>query len=324
MAVSICLRHRVRGSSSARRERPSRRRKAAWCRCRLRTCASPRRAVAISRARTGSTSWTSCAASTKTRCASVAEPMLTSMCPRRRAMSHSSSGSVPLSLAAANRRRASVRLAARPSAPGGGEHRARPAAPGPGTARPLARTPPAPRRSPRAEGRGTRRARGPLRRPGPGRRPRRPGARSRGPGHRRRRGPRPGLGARVDGLRPWRPGRSPNGPGGDAPRTCSSSTLNRPTCQGFLQRLLVRPKRSGCPSQNSRVTGVVGSREQQHRLHRCGQPSAAVEERLLDMTGQVQLRGQASPSLAAGPGSARLVAPAGRAGCHASPRRVAR
>ena len=60
-------------------------------------------ATPMSRARTGSNGWTAWAASTKIRCASAAEPMLTSMCPRSRAMSHSRSGSVGASRAAASR-----------------------------------------------------------------------------------------------------------------------------------------------------------------------------------------------------------------------------
>ena len=95
----MCLRHRVRGGSRSSA--------AAWAsvagngvplsapNVRMTAAATP-----MSKALAGSNGYTSWAAFTKIRCASAADPRLTSMCPRRRAMSPSSNGSLAPSRAA--------------------------------------------------------------------------------------------------------------------------------------------------------------------------------------------------------------------------------
>ena len=138
----------------------------------------------------------------------------------------------------------------------------------------------------------TRRARGRRPPPGPARRRRRRDARPRGRGPRRRRAPRPGPGARAAGPRPSRPGRSPNAPAGGAPRTTSrrrraARSPGRPPAPARPGpgRPHARRSTSSSPVSSaaaSNSTDCTGSR----------QPPAPVEEDLLDVSGEVELRRQ--------------------------------
>ena len=254
----------------------------------------------MSRARAGSNGCTAWAASTKIRCASAADPMLTSMCPRSRAMSLSSSGSrAPL----ARGREQGLRLAglaARPRAAGCVERQRRALAAVGRQRPPRVRRPPGRRRARRDAAPGTRRARG--------RRP--PRVRAVGSG-----GAVPGLPVGVSqsgqglGQRPVARRRSSPGRGlvdrrphqrvphrddgvspTSSPESRAASSAARPA-RG--------PPPRGADTSSSPVSSAAASNSRD-----CtggGQPAAPVQEDLLDVGGEVELRGQGRGSRGAGP-----------------------
>ena len=66
----------------------------------------------------------------------------------------------------------------------------------------------------------------------------------------------------------------------------------QPGVQGGLQRRLLQAQAGRRAAQHVELAGVVGGREQQDGLHRRRQPPAPVEEDLLDVGGEVELRRQ--------------------------------
>ena len=255
-------------------------------------------ATPMSRARTGSAGRTACAAFTNMRCASGAEPMLTSMCPRNRATSHSRSGSsVP------SRRPEQVlcarRLSACPGAAGRGEAQVGASC---------------------AVG-------GQLRRPLVGRQRRdvataalralphtlegvdQVGVRPLG-------GvgavpdlavlvPRPGqrLGQRPVSSPAVRPG------GGLVDRRAhqrvsqghrAAGVHQQPGVDRVLQHVVVQSPSRARTTEHVGLTGVVGRGEQQQALHRGRQSAAAVQQSLLDPGGEVERRRQRGRALELG------------------------
>ena len=254
-------------------------------------------ATPISRARSGSISRTAWAASTKIRCASGAEPMLTSMCPRRRATSQQQrAGSVarPGPPPAAPARGPPGRRPRRCARPRGS---ARPAGRRRWSAPPPVRRPPAPRRTRRAARHGTRPARGAATRSASGPSAAQARCQPRGPASPTRPAPRPGPGGHAVALARWRPGRSPSAPAGDAADTEPPVVHQQPGVDRALQRVLVQsPVRT--PHDAARRSWPVSSAaaSSSSALHRRRQPAAAVQEGLLDPGGEVQRRSAGRPT----------------------------
>ena len=66
----------------------------------------------------------------------------------------------------------------------------------------------------------------------------------------------------------------------------------QPGVQGGLQGRLLHAEAGRCVSQHVELAGVVRGSQQQHGLHRLRQPAAAVQERLLDVGREMELRRQ--------------------------------
>ena len=205
-------------------------------------------------------------------------------------MPPSSTGSAASWRAACQQLARSAGLPAGPGVPGRRERQLGPLRTWPWSTLPRVRTRPGPRRRRRDARHGTRRPRGPRRPRGRVLRPRRRGATPPGRSLRPRPGRRPARGGRSVAAPRWRPGRGPSAPAGDAPARVRPSATSSPDADGGLESLLVRTPRVAAAARTTARSPVSSAAASSSTdCTGAGSCSAAVQERLLDPGGQVQL-----------------------------------